>query len=212
VTTTATPAPAREIRVLVVDDHPAVRAGLEGLFVGEPAIDCVATLAGASDLMQAVRAKRPDVVVLDYALGEGDGLSACFRLKQQSSPPGVVLYSAYVDHAFAVPSAIAQADAIVAKGGPLSELLSAISGVASGAAERGPLDPELVEAASARLVSDDVPIAAMLLAATPVPDIADILDLSVREVHRRAQRIIGRMQAGDRLKAAAPRTSTGLPE
>jgi CheY-like chemotaxis protein len=63
--------------------------------------------------------------VLDDALDEHDGLTTCFRLKQQPDPPAVVLYSAYVDRVFAVPSAIAQVDATVAKDAPVTELLSA---------------------------------------------------------------------------------------
>jgi DNA-binding response OmpR family regulator len=71
--------------------------------------------------LAAVARSRPDVVVLDCALGAGDGLTTCFRLKQQ--PRAVVLYSACVDHVFAVPAAIAQADAAVAKTAPIDQLL-----------------------------------------------------------------------------------------
>jgi len=130
-TTTPTPPRSRDIRVLVVDDHPAVRAGLEGLLVGERGFECVATLAETTGLLEAIGRIGPDVVVLDYALGGGDGLTTCFRVKQRGRPPAVVLYSAYVDRAFTVPAAIAQADATVSKTAPVGELLSAISDVAS---------------------------------------------------------------------------------
>jgi hypothetical protein len=59
------------------------------------------------------------------------------------------------------------------------------------------LDTELVHAASTRLLTEDLPIAAMLLSATTVPDIAVTLDLSAHEVRRRALRIIGRLQAAE---------------
>jgi DNA-binding NarL/FixJ family response regulator len=212
---TATPTsadPSSDIRVLVVDDHPALRAGLEGLLAAEPGVECIATHSGVGRLLSAVRETRPDVVVLDYALEKHDGLTTCFRLKQQPNPPAVVVYSAYVDPVFAVPSAIAQADAIVAKGAPVSDLLSAIRDVVTGTAERPELDPELMEAASARLLSEDVPIAAMLVAATPMAQIAHVLGTSVDDVRRRALRIIGRLQAGDRLKASVPGVAAGWPQ
>jgi DNA-binding NarL/FixJ family response regulator len=202
--TTPTPSRSRDIRVLVVDDHPAVRAGLEGLLIGERGFECVATLAETNGLLEAVSEFRPDVVVLDYALGTDDGLTACFRVKQQKSPPAVVLYSAYVDRVFAVPAAIAQADATVSKSARVGELLSAIRDVASGELRRPALDNELIEAASARLLADDLPIAAMLLSATPVGDIATIVETSVADVRRRALRIIGRLQAGSRRRATPP--------
>jgi len=189
----------RDIRVLVVDDHPAIRAGLEGLLTGERGFDCIATLAETDRLLESVSDIGPDVVVLDYALGgDDDGLTTCFRVKQQSGPPGVVLYSAYVDHVLTVPAAIAQTDATVSKNAPVSELLGAIRDVASYGPRRPTLDYELVRAASARLPADDLPIAAMLLSRTPVTDIARIVDISVTEVRRRALRIIGRLQAGSR--------------
>ena len=208
--TTPTPPRSRDIRVLVVDDHPAVRAGLEGLLIGERGFECVATLAETDGLLEAVSEIRPDVVVLDYALGGDDGLTTCFRVKQRDSPPAVVLYSAYVDRVFTVPAAIAQADATVSKSAPVGELLSAIRDVASGGPRRPPLDNELIEAASARLLTDDLPIAAMLLCATPLADIATIVDTSVADVRRRALRIIGRLQAGNRRRANPPATGATL--
>ena len=167
--------------------------------------------AGRDDgLLDVVSQIRPDVVVLDYALGADDGLTMCFCVKQQNSPPAVVLYSAYVDRVFTVPAAIAQADATVSKSAPVGELLSAIRDVASGELRRPALDNELIEAASARLVTDDLPIAAMLLSATPVGDIATIVDTSVADVRRRALRIIGRLQAGNRRRATPPAPDTTL--
>jgi DNA-binding NarL/FixJ family response regulator len=191
---------SHEIRVLVVDDHPALQAGLQGLLDGETGITCAGVLDGADGLFDAVLNERPDVVVLDYALGESDGLTLCFRLKQQPAPPRIVLYSAYTDSAFAVPAAMAQADAIVAKSAPVDELLSTIRHVAWGEIERPQLQSEVIEAASARLTTDDLPVAGMLLGAVPVAEIARILELSVTEVRRRALRIIGRLQAGYRVR------------
>ena len=103
------------LSVLVVDDHPALRAGLERLLDQEAGYRLLGAVSSEAELAVALQRHRPDVVVMDYALARGDGLSACFRLKQRPHPPGVVLYSAYVDDVFAVPATLAQADAIVSK-------------------------------------------------------------------------------------------------
>jgi DNA-binding NarL/FixJ family response regulator len=197
VTATAMPSAQSTVRVLVVDDHPALRAGLEGLLSNEPGVECIGALHSTDGLQAAVHDLRPDVVVLDYALGAADGLTTCFRLKQQPHPPAVVLYSAYVDGVFAVPAAIAQADATVSKSAPIDQLLSAVHGAAAGTRPRRHHDPELIQAASARLLTEDLPIATMLLGATAVGDIADVLEATAIDVRNRALRIIGRLQASD---------------
>jgi DNA-binding NarL/FixJ family response regulator len=194
-----TPDSERPLRIVVADDHPALRAGLRGLLIGERDLECVATVASVGELDDALCATRPDVVLLDYALGSDDGLSACFRIKQRQDPPGVVLYSAYVDDVFAVPAAMAQADATVSKTAEAAELLATVRRVGQGRSDRPALDAEMLAAASARLCAEDLPIASMLFSATPVADIADVLDLSISDVKARALRIIGRLQAGSRL-------------
>ena len=183
------------VTVLVVDDHPALRAGLKQLFDQEPRYRLLGTVSSEAELALALRRDRPDVVVLDYALTRGDGLSACFRLKQRTQPPGVVLYSAYVDHVFAVPATLAQADAIVSKNAPVEALLSAIDAVAAGASEVPLPDGEAMEAASSRLHAEDLPILGMLFAKMRVDDIATTLGIEAREVRSRALRMIGEMQA-----------------
>ena len=183
------------VSVLVVDDHPALRAGLEQLLDQEPGYRLLGAVSSEAELAIALQRHRPDVVVMDYALTRGDGLSACFRLKQRPHPPGVVLYSAYVDDIFAVPARLAQADAIVSKSDPVEMLLMAIDAVAAGQTQVPPLDPEVIEAASSRLDAEDLPIVGMLFARVRVGDIATTLGVEPRDVRSRALRIIGEMQA-----------------
>ena len=185
----------RAVRVLVVDDHPALREGLEGLLREEDGFLPLGALPGANGVAEAIDALRPDVVILDYVLDRGDGLSVCFRIKQQPDPPAVVLYSAYVDSVFAVPATLAQADAIVSKTAPVDDLLDVVRGAAAGEARMPPLFPEAMSAASARLAPEDLPIAGMLFARVSVAEIADTLGVHRDEVRGRALRIIGELQA-----------------
>ena len=183
------------VSVRVVDDHPALRAGLEQLLDQEAGYRLLGAVSSEAELAIALRRHRPDVVVMDYALTRGDGLSACFHLKQRPHPTGVVLYSAYVDDIFAVPATLAQADAIVSKSGPIEVLLTAIDAVAAGKTQAPSPDPEVIEAASSRLDAEDLPIVGMLFARVRVGDIATTLGVEPREVRARALRMIGEMQA-----------------
>src|SRR5436190_7314792 len=72
---------AHMIRVLVVDDHPVLRAGLEAVLRTEPGFVCVGTAADGHELLAALRHTRPDVVLLDWRLGEEDGLALCRTLR-----------------------------------------------------------------------------------------------------------------------------------
>jgi DNA-binding NarL/FixJ family response regulator len=184
--------------VLVVDDHPALRAGLVSLLAQEKGIVLLGALRGESELTDALDQSQPDVVVLDYALERGDGLRACFRIKQVPDPPGVVLYSGYVDDIFAVPAALAGADAIVSKSAPVDELLTAIRDVAGGQRSVPSLDRDAVRAASSRLPTEDLPVAGMLFARISVDEIGETLDMHPTEVRSRALRMIGELQARDR--------------
>jgi len=195
--------PQTAVSVLVVDDHPALRAGLEQLLEQEAGYRLLGAVSSEAEMATALHRERPDVIVMDYALSRGDGLSACFRLKQRPDPPGVVLYSAYVDGVFAVPATLAQADAIVSKNDPVEVLLTAIDAAAAGESRVPSPDPELIEAASARLDADDLPIVGMLFANVRARDIATTLGVEPRDVRARALRIIGEMQARDRRQGYA---------
>src|SRR4051812_6880193 len=100
------------IRIVIVDDHAAVRAGLERILGREPGLRVVAALDDGRDLMDATAREAADVVVLDYELADGDGLALCQRLKQRAPSPRVIVYSAHAGPGLLVPAAVAQADAV----------------------------------------------------------------------------------------------------
>ncbi|HET6510366.1 MAG TPA: response regulator transcription factor [Baekduia sp.] len=82
------------IRVLVVDDHPVLRAGLEAVLRAEPGFRCVGGAGDAAATWCLWKRHRPDVVVLDHRLGEEDGVELCRALRAEPEPPSVLLYTA----------------------------------------------------------------------------------------------------------------------
>src|SRR3954468_18713702 len=82
------------IRVLVVDDHPVLRAGLEAVLRAEPGFVCVGVAANGSDMLRVLPRTAPDVVVLDRRLGDEDGLALCATLRANEDPPEVIIYTA----------------------------------------------------------------------------------------------------------------------
>lgn len=66
------PAPRR--RVLIVDDHPIVRQGLKRMIESEPDLEMCGEAATEAQARRAIRELEPDIVIVDLALEEGDGL------------------------------------------------------------------------------------------------------------------------------------------
>ena len=183
------------ISVALLDDHPAVLAGLRRLIDSEPDLTVLAAASTAAELAKALDGMRPDVVVLDYDLSRGDGLAHCRRIKDRSHPPAVIVYSTYAGPALDLAARAAGADAVVDKATPVIELSNTIRQVATGlAAGTGPLPHHAYEAAVARLDDEDLPVLAMLLDGARADAIGEALRIDRTEVGWRVQRIIGRIQ------------------
>ena len=89
--------------VLVVDDHQAVRLGIQMLLDDEPAIEVVASAGSFSEGLEAAGRLVPDVAVVDYHLPDRDGLTLTHRLVTMPSPPLVLVFSAYATSALSWP-------------------------------------------------------------------------------------------------------------
>ena len=197
------------LRVALLDDHPAVLAGLRRLIESEPDLTVAAVASTAHELACELDGLRPDVLVLDHDLAGAEGLSPCRRIKRRPHPPAVIIYSAYAGPALTLAARAAQADGVVDKAEPVSTLLAALRSVAVGEVAMSPVPRDAFEAAVARLDDDDLPVFAMLLDGEPLDSIAGALRIDSAEVSRRARRIVGRLRpgrgarAGDRAIEAA---------
>jgi DNA-binding NarL/FixJ family response regulator len=182
------------IRILLVDDHPALRAGLTAVLRAEPGLVPLGTAASEEELWPALHRTKPDVVILDYHVPPADGLQLCRRIKRTMPPPKVLLYSAYADASLVIPSMLAGADGVVNKGAPANELYDAIRTVARGERVIPPLSRELLDDANRRLHQDDLPILGMALDGTPEGEIARTLGLESDEMQHRMDRMISTLK------------------
>jgi DNA-binding NarL/FixJ family response regulator len=182
------------LNVALLDDHPAVLAGLRRLIEPEPDLTVIAAARNADDLTRRLDGRRVDVIVLDYDLARGDGLSLCRRIKSRAEPPSVIIYSAYASPALSLAARAAGADGVVDKSDPVPALLAAIRAVARGETHIPSVTPDAHQAAAARLDDEDLPILALLLDGEPVDGIAEALRADPSEVAWRRQRIVGRLR------------------
>jgi DNA-binding NarL/FixJ family response regulator len=182
------------IHVALLDDHPAVLAGLQRLISSEPDLAVVGAAATAPELARQLGGTRPDVLILDYDLSRGDGLAQCRRIKDRVPAPGVVIYSAYAGPALSLAATAANADALIDKADSVRTLLEAIRRVAEGEVLLPEVPRDAYEAGVARIEQADLAVLAMLLEREPLEAIAHALQTNRHEIAWRAQRVVGRLR------------------
>jgi DNA-binding NarL/FixJ family response regulator len=190
-------------RVALLDDHPAVLAGLRRLIDAEPDLEVVAAGPTPRDVARQLRGIGTDVLIADYDLGRSDGLAFCLRAKRRNESPAIIIYSAYGGPALTLAARAAGADALVDKAEPVGQLLAAIREVATGRRMLPAVPRAAFEAAVSRLEDEDLAVFAMLLDGNSPQAIAQALRTSQEEINRRTQRIVGRLR---------PPRSAGLAE
>jgi two-component system, NarL family, response regulator DevR len=184
-------------RVLVVDDHSAVRAGVRQLLEDQADFEVVAAVASAEEALWVAEAEPVDVAVVDYQLGGRTGLWATRKLKRLPQPPAVLIYSAYTDGVLAAAAVVAEADGIVSKGGLGSELCDAIRRVASGHLLLPVVPHWLGEAIRQRLDHEEQAIFGLRLAGIEPSEIARTLGLSEAGLESRLWTMLRKVEAPD---------------
>ena len=183
------------IRVAVVDDHPAVRVGLDALLRSEPGVVPVGAAERPQEVPPLIYRTQPDVVLLDYQLPGEDGLTVCRRITAEVPAPAVLIYSAFADASLIVPAIVAGAVGIVHKGRMGHELFEALRLAARGESAMPPVSPDLMETAALALAPEDVPVLGMLIERLPKRDIRQVLGCSPAELNQRVARMLKAMRA-----------------
>lgn len=123
----------QRIRVVLVDDHPVVRAGVRALVDAQDDLDVVGEAADSAQAVAVVGETRPDVVLMDLSLGDGPGGADTTRLvRELPSPPHVLVLTTYDTEADVLEAVDAGAAGYLLKDAPPDELFRAIRGTARG--------------------------------------------------------------------------------
>ena len=173
--------PNGRIRVLIADDHAAVRAGVRRLVGEQPDMQIVTEAASAISAVTATGAL-PQVAIIDYHLGDRNGLWVTRRLRQLDPPPRVLIYSAFTDDALALAAVVAGADGLLSKSAMGEELCVAIRRLAAGQRYLPSISPAVTRAMSARLGSGQQPLFGMLVHGVSPQLISSRLQITARDL------------------------------
>jgi DNA-binding NarL/FixJ family response regulator len=121
------------IRVLLVDDQELVRTGLRGILRSAFGFDVVGECADGSEVLAAVEALAPDVVLMDVRMPAVDGIQATAGLRDRGGPP-VLALTTFDDEEVLAGMLRAGAAGFVLKGVPAEDLQRAVRVVAEGGA------------------------------------------------------------------------------
>ena len=127
----------KTIRVLLVDDQPAVRQGLQIRLVLEPDVEVVGEAGDGAGAISLAQSLRPDVILMDVRMPGMDGISAVRTLRAVAPESAVVILSLYDDAKTRARAQEAGAAAFVAKHKVEETLLAAIRRAASRSPEYG---------------------------------------------------------------------------
>lgn len=121
------------IRVVIVDDHPVVRAGLRALLELTGEIEVVGESGDGAASIEIIRRARPDVVLMDLRIGAGiDGVETTTQVLQLPEAPRVLILTTYQTDADIVRAVEAGASGYLLKDAPLDQLVDAVRRVTAG--------------------------------------------------------------------------------
>lgn len=203
------------VRVVIVDDHRVLCELLTAALSTTGDVTVVESVGTAADAIDRVGALQPDVVVLDYDLPDGDGVSVVSSIKAVCTTCRVLMLTSYTDPVILNEALDAGCDGYVTKRNGASEILSAVLAVAS---DETPVSPDMVRSL---VRGDDAGIGSDLtererevlrIAALghSNKEIAAELYLSVNTVRNHMQHVLNKLGAHSKLEATAIAVRAGI--
>ena len=203
------------IRVVVCDDHPIIRAGLQGLLAAHDEFEVVGEAADGREAVAVVARTRPDVVLMDLRMPELDGVGA-IRLMCAAAPGlHVLVLTTYDTDADILRAVEAGATGYLLKETPREELFAAIRATARGQSVLSPsvasrLVSRAREPVERALSGREVEVLRLVARGTSNKLIARDLSISEATVKTHLLHIFGKLGVDDRTAAVTTAVERGI--
>lgn len=202
------------IRLVIADDHPVVRDGIRGMFAGDPDFEVVAEAATGREAVARAAAHRPDVVLMDLRMPDGDGVWATKQIVDADLARVLVL-TTYDTETDVLPAIEAGATGYLLKDTPRDDL---IRGVRAAARGESVLSPPVARRLMGRVRKSDggtlsdreLEILREVARGSTNKGIAEHLFISEATVKTHLLHIYEKLEVGDRASAVAAGYERGL--
>ena len=203
------------MKILLVDDHEVVRLGLRKLLERHPNFQVIAEAGNASEALDQVARRKPDVVVMDIRLPGKSGIEATREITQKYPETKVIVLTSYAEEELLFDAINAGASGYVLKQIGSGELITALEKIGRG---ESLIDPSLTQKvfqrvreasrkaedeAFAELSDQELKILALVAEGKTNKEIAEAVFLSEKTVRNYVSSILSKLHLSTRSEAAA---------
>jgi len=206
------PESKQPVRVLIVDDHPVVRAGLATLLRKEPGLKVTGAAHSAEEALEILKRSIVDVMLLDLRMPSISGIDLLNLLKTEANPPLVLILSSYEYEEEIYRAVKAGARGYLSKNASRAEIVGAIEAVVKG----GKYFPQHIATLIAEpeerssLSAREIEILEMVSKGLTNKEIARVLQISQYTVRNHINHISAKLDVGDRTEAVSLALQQGI--
>jgi DNA-binding NarL/FixJ family response regulator len=205
----------KPIRVLLVDDHPVVRAGIEGILNSQADIEVVGEASDGIEAISLNQTLQPDVILMDLQMPNMDGVTAIKAIHEQANPPHILVLTTYDTDADIVQAIQAGATGYLLKDTPREDFFAAVRRVAQGESVLTPVVASRLMArmrapAEEQLSGRELEVLTLVSQGHSNQEIARQLHISTATVKTHLIHIYGKLGVSDRTAAVTTALEKGI--
>ena len=207
---------SENIRLLISDDHPVVRAGLRGMLSAESDFEVVGEATNGAEAVALTGELRPDIVLMDLRMPEMDGVTAISQIKEEYPETQILVLTTYESDADILRAIETGATGYLLKDAPREELFGAIRTAAQG---KSPLAPNVATRLMQRMRGDadeetlstrEIEVLELVASGTSNKEIAKRLWVSETTVKSHMLHIFDKLDVTDRTAAVTEALKRGI--
>jgi len=203
---------ASNIRILIIDDHPVVRAGLESMLSGQPDMDVVASVSSGLEALALLETHTADVILMDLRMSGMSGLDTIRAVNLRPDPPRILVLTSFDAEEYIYQSVGAGAQGYILKDASQDRLLEAIH-LVHAKKRYFPADiaARLIERmARSNLTPREHQVLQLVAKGLTNKEIGRALGISDNTARNHVNSIIEKLEVSDRTEAATIAISQGL--